>query len=109
PEELIQYIFHVAQGGVVISPLVATDLLNEFKRLGNDAEPEIKQIEDKVLSPREQEVLQLVARGDTNKQIADALWISENTVKTHLRNIMDKLHLVNRSQAAAYAAKQSIQ
>ena len=57
------------------------------------------------LSPREGEVLQLVTQGATNKKIADSLFISENTVKTHLRNIMEKLHLANRSQASVRAFK----
>jgi DNA-binding NarL/FixJ family response regulator len=110
PEGLVQTIFHIAQGGVIVSPLVATNLLTEFKRLGDDeAEKKADETTEKVLSPREEEVLKLVACGDTNKQIADTLSISDNTVKTHLRNIMEKLHLVNRSQAAAYAAKKSIQ
>jgi DNA-binding NarL/FixJ family response regulator len=111
PGELIQYIFHVAQGGVIISPLVAADLLTEFKRLTGTTTgvTQPSRVEEEVLSPREEEVLQLVACGDTNKQIADTLSISDNTVKTHLRNIMDKLHLVNRSQAAVYAAKKSLQ
>jgi len=109
PGELIKYIIHVAQGGVIISPLVATDLLNEFKRLVSNGEKIVNQVEDEVLSPREEEVLKLVARGDTNKQIADTLSISDNTVKTHLRNILEKLHLANRIQAAAYAVKKSIQ
>lgn len=109
PGELIQYINHIAQGGVIISPLVATNLLNEFKRLDGNGKGKINNVEDEILSPREEEVLKLVANGDTNKQIADTLSISDNTVKTHLRNIMEKLHLVNRSQAAAYAAKKSIQ
>lgn len=108
PEELIQAIFHIAQGGVIVSPLVATKLLNEFKKLGDETEKTVGQAADEVLSPREGEVLQLVAQGATNKQIADSLCISENTVKTHLRNIMEKLHLVNRSQAAVYAVKKGI-
>ena len=57
------------------------------------------------LSPREREVLQLVAQGATDKKIADSLFISENAVKTHLRNIMEKLHLSNRSQAAVRATE----
>lgn len=109
PGELIQYIIHIAQGGVIISSLVATNLLDEFKRLDENGKQEVKKADDEVLSPREEEVLRLVAHGDTNKQIADTLSISDNTVKTHLRNIMDKLHLANRSQAAAYAAKKSVQ
>lgn len=109
PEELVQDIIHIAQGGVIISPLVATNLLDEFKRLGDKGPTATEHVDDEILSPREEEVLQLVACGDTNKQIADTLFISDNTVKTHLRNIMEKLHLVNRSQAAAYAVKKSIQ
>ena len=108
PEELIHAIFHIAQGGVIVSPLMATKLLTEFKDLGSGVERESAQEADAALSPREGEVLQLVAQGATNKKIADSLFISENTVKTHLRNIMEKLHLANRSQAAAYAVKRGL-
>ena len=58
-----------------------------------------------VLTKREVEVLNLVAKGASNKEMASSLYISENTVKTHMRNIMEKLHLANRSQAAAYGAR----
>ncbi len=108
PEELIQAIFHIAQGGVIISPIMATKLLTEFKDLEAGAERKPAQEAESNLSPREDEVLRLVAQGATNKEIADSLFISENTVKTHLRNIMDKLHLANRSQAAAYAVKKGL-
>jgi DNA-binding NarL/FixJ family response regulator len=108
PEELVRAIFSVAQGGVMVSPLMATKLLSEFNDLAAGAEKEpVKQVEAN-LSPREGEVLQLVAKGATNKEIADSLFISENTVKTHLQNIMEKLHLANRSQAAAYAVKKGL-
>ena len=102
PEELVQAIFHIAQGGVIISPTMATKLLTEFKGLEAQVKTGVPQ-EAADLSPREVEVLQLVSQGATNKEIADSLFISENTAKTHLRNIMEKLHLANRSQAAAYA------
>jgi len=102
PEELVQAIFHIAQGGVIISPTMATKLLTEFKGLEAQVKTGVPQ-ETTDLSPREVEVLQLVSQGATNKEIADSLFISENTAKTHLRNIMEKLHLANRSQAAAYA------
>ena len=102
PEDLIQAIFHIAQGGVIISPTMATKLLTEFKGLEAQVKTGVPQ-ETADLSPREVEVLQLVSQGATNKEIADSLFISENTAKTHLRNIMEKLHLANRSQAAAYA------
>ena len=108
PEELVHAISSVAEGGVMVSPLMATKLLAEFndRAAGVEKEP-VEQAESK-LSPREGEVLQLVARGETNKGIADSLFISENTVKTHLQNIMEKLHLANRSQAAAYAVKKGL-
>jgi two-component system NarL family response regulator len=57
---------------------------------------------------REKEVLQRVAKGSTNKEIAAQLFISENTVKNHLRNILAKLHLQNRVQAAAYALREGL-
>jgi len=108
PEELVQAIFHVVQGGAIISPLMASKLLTEFKGLETRAEMESAQEASANLSPREVEVLQLVSQGATNKEIADSLFISENTAKTHLRNIMEKLHLANRSQAAAYAVKKGL-
>ena len=108
PEELVQAIFRVAQGEVIISPLMATNLLTEFNDSGAGVEREATSKTGTNLSPREEDVLQLVARGATNKEIADSLFISENTVKTHLRNIMEKLHLANRSQAAAYAVKRGL-
>ena len=108
PEELVHAIISVAEGGVMVSPLMATKLLAEFNDRTASVEKEpIEQPEAK-LSPREGEVLQLVAKGATNKEIADSLFISENTVKTHLQNIMEKLHLANRSQAAAYAVKKGL-
>ena len=87
---------------------MATKLLAKFKGSGTGAMAEKAPDEKDDMSPREDEVLQLVAQGATNKEIADSLFISENTVKTHLRNIMDKLHLANRSQAAAYAVKRGL-
>ncbi|MFC1899355.1 response regulator [Chloroflexota bacterium] len=108
PEALIHAILQIAQGGVIVSPLMATKLLDEFKDVtaGVEQKPDVEIEAD--LSPREGEVLQLVSQGDSNRQIAEALFISENTVKTHLRNIMEKLHLANRSQAAAYAVNKGL-
>ena len=108
PDELIHAILHIAQGGVIVSPLMATKLLTEFKDLSAGVERESIPGAEADLSPREGEVLQLVAQGAPNKKIADSLFISENTVKTHLRNIMEKLHLANRSQAAAYAVEKGL-
>lgn len=100
PELIVQAIHYVAQGGVIVSPRLADKLMSEFRT----QEPSGVTEGASALSHREQEVLGLVAKGNTNKEIAGRLFISENTAKTYMRNIMDKLHLVNRSQAAAYAA-----
>ena len=100
PEELTQAIVHIARGGVIVSSSMAAKLLAEFKT--GDVRTEEAESE---LSEREGEVLQLVAKGASNKEISASLFISENTVKTHLRNIMSKLHVANRSQAAAYAVR----
>ena len=108
PEELVQAISHVVQGGVIISPAMATRLLTEFKDPAAGVVGKAFQEAGAVLSRREKEVLKLVAQGATNKKIADALFISENTVKTHLSRILEKLHLANRSQAAAYAVKRGL-
>ena len=108
PEELVQAIFKIAQGGVIISPLMATKLLTEFKDLTAVVERESVDKANANLSPREIEVLQQVAQGGTNKEIADSLFISKNTVKAHMRSIIEKLHMANRSQAAAYAVKKGL-
>ena len=108
PEALVHAIFHIARGGAIISPLMANTLLTEFQDLGIQVTDDTTRESDTRLSPRETDVLKLVARGATNREIADSLFISENTVKTHLSNIMEKLHLANRSQAAAYAVRRGL-
>lgn len=108
PEDLVHAISHIAQGGVMVSPLMATKLLNEFKYPGASTDKKATPGTSPLPSPREEEVLQFIAQGATNKQIAESLFISENTVKTHMRNIMEKLHLANRSQAAAYAVRKGL-
>jgi DNA-binding NarL/FixJ family response regulator len=109
PDDLVAAIFNVAGGGAIVSPLMAASLLTEFKSISpGENQPPAADSAGGDVSPREHEVLQLVAQGSTNREIADALFISENTVKTHLRSIMEKLHLANRSQAAAYAARRGL-
>ncbi len=108
PDDLVDAIFDVARGGAIVSPLMATSLLTEFKSISPDENQPTADDTIGEVSPREHEVLQLVAQGSTNREIAQALFISENTVKTHLRSIMEKLHLANRSQAAAYAARRGL-
>ncbi|MFC1978678.1 response regulator [Chloroflexota bacterium] len=102
-DELIRSIHHIARGGIIVSPSMASKLLSEFKKV--DA---VKDNADSDLSDREREVLGQVARGASNKEIASELFISEHTVKTHLHNIMRKLRVNNRSQVAAYAIQATL-
>jgi DNA-binding NarL/FixJ family response regulator len=104
-DEFLKLLNGVTKGEAAISPVMATKIIGEFKQqaLG----PGKRSSEDQ-LSDREKEVLELVSKGDLNKEIASALHITENTVKYHLRNIMDKLHLKNRAAVAAYAAAKRI-
>ncbi len=98
--ELIEAIRRVCAGEAIIAPAMAVRLIEEFSTLSQPSEPEAEGLTD-----REIEVLRLVAQGLGNKQIAAELSLSEHTVKTHLRHILDKLHLRSRAQAAAYAAR----
>jgi len=94
----------IDRGEAVIPTRLASNLLAEF-RANDQREPD--PIDP--LSPREQGVLDLVSQGLTNKEVADGLYISENTVKFHMKNILDKLHLRNRSQVIAWAARRGNQ
>jgi DNA-binding NarL/FixJ family response regulator len=92
----------VATGEAPVSPKMATKMIEEFSRQANAGRREDGKAN---LTNREEEVLQLVAQGKTNRETASDLVISESTVKYHLRNILDKLHLENRAQVMAYAAQ----
>ncbi len=92
----------VARGESLISPSMASKLLSEFSNLAGEPVPEPAEPK---LSDREREVLKLVAQGLTNREAASALHLSENTVKNHVANILDKLHLRSRLEAAMYAMR----
>ena len=92
----------VVAGEPAFSPLLARKVLGEFARQASSPPPE----EIQPLTEREREVLELLVRGVTsNRELAERLTVSENTVKYHLRNILDKLHLQNRAQVIAYALR----
>jgi DNA-binding NarL/FixJ family response regulator len=103
PAELFESVRNVARGEAAISARSATALLREFARLSTSGIAEVPDIA--ILTAREREVLALVARGLTNKEIAAALDISEYTARNHLRHILRKLNLHNRTQLAAYAVR----
>jgi two-component system, NarL family, nitrate/nitrite response regulator NarL len=105
PEDLFARLRGVTQGEAPISRVMAGRILREFARLGTESPPPDS---TRSLTPRERQVLQLVTKGMTNKEIGAQLHIAENTVKNHLRNILEKLHLHNRAQAAAYAVREGL-
>jgi DNA-binding NarL/FixJ family response regulator len=98
-EELLQAIRETNQNQAVIQPEIARRMA-----LRDEMPPE-KEVE---LTSREIEILQLVALGKTNQEIADQLFLSERTVRTHITNILSKLNLTNRTQAALYALRSGI-
>ena len=104
-DEVAAAIRSVAGGQSLISPSMASKLLNEFNNLA-------KQAQQKVLAPkltdRELQVLKLVAQGLSNREVAAELFISENTVKNHVRNILEKLHLHSRMEAVVYAVREKL-
>ncbi|RME47391.1 MAG: DNA-binding response regulator [Chloroflexi bacterium] len=103
--QFLELLQGVDRGEAPISPGMAAKILNEFaQRVRNEQEPEATADRD-ILTDREKEVLHLVVRGLSNREIAGALTISENTVKFHLKNILAKLHARNRTEAVAYALR----
>lgn len=105
-EEFLSLLSSVMKGEVAVSPWIASKIVEELFR--NPGRLGSKRTEGDLTS-KEEEVLRLVAGGATNKEIAHSLSISDNTVKYHLRNIMEKLKFRNRAQMAVYAAKKGIE
>src|SRR6266536_1293096 len=95
----------VARGEPALTPGLARKLLGEFARPAAPTQPTHAD-ETQLLTDRESEVLNLLVQGITNnRELAELLEVSENTVKYHLRNILDKLHVQNRAQVVAYAVR----
>lgn len=104
-ENFVKLLSSIMDGDVVVSPWVADKIVKEVFRQPGRLEPSHSVNE---LTNKEAEVLKLVANGATNKEIASSLNISDNTVKYHLRNIMEKLHVKNRAQMAVRALTRGI-
>ena len=105
-EEVADAIRSVVAGHSRISPAMASKLLTEFAAMTKRTERQ--ELPPPRLTDRELEVLKLVARGLNNRDIAKELYISENTVKNHIRNILEKLQLHSRMEAVIYAVKENI-
>jgi NarL family two-component system response regulator LiaR len=103
PQELLQAIRDIYRGKSSLHPAIALKVIQELKRPAEKPTPD-----GEPLTERELEVLGLVARGLSNQDIAETLVISERTVGTHVSNILDKLHLTNRTQAALYALREGL-
>ncbi len=104
-DEVAQAIRVVADGQSLISPSMAIKLLDEFKQMSRS---DRQQVPSPRLTDRELEVLKLVAQGLNNREIAKRLFISENTVKNHVRNILEKLQLHSRMEAVMYAVREKL-
>ncbi|KAA3659423.1 MAG: DNA-binding response regulator [Chloroflexi bacterium] len=103
PHELIQAIRNVHEGRSSLHPDIALKVIQELNKPVSKLPPT-----EEPLTEREVEVLQQVARGLSNQDIAEKLVVSERTVRTHISNILGKLHLANRTQAALYALRQGL-
>jgi DNA-binding NarL/FixJ family response regulator len=103
PPELVEAIRRAADGEAWLHPTAAARLMRELAERGAAEEADAAR-----LTPRELEVLRLIAQGKSNKAIADDLVVSEKTVKTHVSNVLAKLHLQDRTQAALYAVRQHL-
>ncbi|NJN17939.1 MAG: response regulator transcription factor [Oscillochloris sp.] len=102
PEELAHAIRAAQRNEAVLHPEVAAKLMQEFSA------PRPNEAPVDQLTPREMDVLRLIAKGKSNKEIADTLIVSEKTIKTHVSNILSKLHLADRTQVAIYALRQRL-
>jgi DNA-binding NarL/FixJ family response regulator len=106
--ELLTMLRGAVRGEAAITPTLGGRMLEEFRRLSHETRPVPEDEEVTTLTQREQEVLSLVAQGASDKEIADALVISVFTVKSHMRNILSKLHLGHRYEAALYALREGL-
>jgi DNA-binding NarL/FixJ family response regulator len=105
-QQLFDALEGVARGEAAFSGMIAAKILREFREPGRGTDDGLETTEP--LTEREIDVLQLVVEGKSNQEIAQSLVVSESTVKNHLRNILGKLHLRNRIQAAVYAVRQGL-
>ncbi len=105
-EQFLQLVAQVAEGGAALPPDLAARLLDEFARQTNAPQPMDVPIEN--LTPRQLEILTLLAQGMTYLLIGEHLHLSEATIRYHVKKILERLHMQNRAQVIAYAARYGI-
>jgi len=106
-QEILSLLKGAMNGEAAITTALAGRMLEEFRRL-HQYDRDDPEEESSILTEREKEVLVLVATGATNREVADRLCVSIHTVKTHMRNILEKLHVSSRREAASLARRQGL-
>ncbi len=104
PQELLEAIRRVHRGEPSLAPDIARKVLSELSQSGEESTTPTPD----PLTPRELDTLRLVAKGKSNKAIAEDMFVSEATVRTHMTSILSKLHLANRVEATLYALREGI-
>src|SRR5512143_810114 len=104
--DLLWHLSQLAEGQAMLSPGLADKILEEFARMGRKLESNSEQVEETAdLTPRQREILILIAQGMNYEEMGKTLCLSERTIRYHMGEIIQRLHLENRSQVIAYAAR----
>jgi DNA-binding NarL/FixJ family response regulator len=106
-DRFLEMVAQVERGGAVLPPELAARLLEEFARQAKHLEQPVQEVPAD-LSPRQLEILTMIAQGQTYAQTGEALHLSEATIRYHMGQILERLHLRNRAQVIAYAARHGL-
>jgi len=107
--QLLWHLAQLAEGQVALSPGLADKILEEFLRMGRQLESNSEQVEaTAILTARQREILTLIAQGMTYEEVGKTLFLSERTIRYHIGEVIQRLHLENRSQVIAYAARMGL-
>lgn len=107
-DRLISSVHQVARGEATVSAALTDRIFAEFRAMSSEARKQSKSTPKDLLSKREMEILKHISQGESNKEIANHLNIAESTVKIHVQNVLKKLNLNSRVQAAVFAVEQGL-
>lgn len=107
-EELIDTLTEIMAGRAVLSPMIAGSILTEFSGMNGDFRASRRESSETGLTDRQLEILKMVARGVTYKEVGEALGLTERTIKYHMGRIIELLHMSNRAQAISYAVQNGL-